>query len=247
MNEQYIPASFGQSAFNCPHCRAYAKQNWYGCTQTPVTISNPEPIVKPLGTRTSNDISDIIKHFQQKQVTYGLSSLVRVEKLIISVCEHCKQYVIWYDQKMIFPDCTNIQPANPATPEDIKATYNEAASKSNKSPRPAIAILRLALQELLKQLGGQSGNINDDIATLYRNGILNEQVKTCCDIIRISGNNAVHPGVICLNEDVSLAMGAFELFNIIVEECIAVPARRKELFDKLPTGAKTAIEKRDSK
>lgn len=247
MNEKYTPASFGLSAFNCPHCRVYAKQNWYGCTETYVKISNPPPIPGPVDDLTTNAIANKIKYFQQKQVTYGITTLVNVEGLIISVCEHCNQYVIWYNQKMIFPDCTNLPPANSATPEDIKATYNEAASIFSKSPRAAVALLRLALQELLKKLGGASGNINDDIAKLYKDGILNEQVKNCCDIIRISGNNAVHPGVIFLNEDESLAIGAFELFNIIVEECIAVPARRKELFDKLPTGAKAAIEKRDSK
>ena len=99
----------------------------------------------------------------------------------------------------------------------------------------------------MKHLGGKGDNINDDIANLYKERILNENVKDCCDIIRVSGNNAVHPGLIYLNEDEKLATGAFELFNIIVEECIAAPARRQELLDKLPQQAKDAIEKRDSK
>lgn len=243
LNAKYTPAAFGASAFNCPHCGVYANQTWLGCLETRVTICDPKPIAIPPGSR----LTTANKSASTKTVNYLGSSGLHIPDLIISKCGHCAKPLIWYNQKILFPDSTQLPLANISTPVNIKTTYDEAASIFAKSPRAAIALLRLALQELLTHLGGKGDNINDDIAKLYKENVLNENVKDCCDIIRVSGNNAVHPGVIYLNEDLALAIGAFELFNIIVEECIAVPARRQELLGKFPQHTKDAIQKRDSK
>lgn len=62
--------------------------------------------------------------------------------------------------------------------------------------------------------------------------------------MRVTGNNAVHPGQLDAN-DVLVAEQLFPLVNVIVEYRISLPARIQEMYDALPSGAKAAIEKRD--
>ena len=67
------------------------------------------------------------------------------------------------------------------------------------------------------------------------------------DVLRVIGNNAVHPGQIDLKDDKAVAMKLFQLLNLIVERRISVPKQIDELFEGLPPGAKDAIERRDGK
>lgn len=83
------------------------------------------------------------------------------------------------------------------------------------SPRAAAALLRLALQKLMKQPGK---NINADIATLVEDG-LRADVQQAADVLRVIGNEAVHPGQIDADNPKTVA-GLFELLNIIAEDRI---------------------------
>ena len=63
---------------------------------------------------------------------------------------------------------------------------------------PACALLRLALQELLIQLG-VSGDINSAIKSLVQKG-LDSNIKDALHTVRVIGNHAVHPGNIDFDE-----------------------------------------------
>ncbi len=78
----------------------------------------------------------------------------------IAICEHCKNYSIWFKETdfhgiQFYPTSTIVEPPNEDLNDGIKRLYNEAAEIKDKSPRAAAALLRLALQELCKQLGGK--------------------------------------------------------------------------------------------
>ena len=122
----------------------------------------------------------------------------RVNNLEIAYCSHCKNFSLWLNEKMIYPETTGIQPPNTDLEQEIIEDYLEASNIVNKSPRGAVALLRLAIQKLCKQLGEEGKNINNDIASLVKKG-LPVTIQKALDIVRVVGNDAVHPGQIDLN------------------------------------------------
>eukprot|EP01031_Cornospumella_fuschlensis_P049643 gene49643-60771_t len=83
-------------------------------------------------------------------------------------------------------------PPNPDLPENVLSIYNEAANIVNSSPRGALALLRLAIQELCINLGESGKDLNKDIGNLVSKGLLPD-VQKALDVVRVIGNNAVHP------------------------------------------------------
>ena len=65
------------------------------------------------------------------------------------------------------------------------------------------------------------------------------------DVLRVVGNNAVHPGQIELKDDKATALKLFDALNLVVERLISTPKKIGELFQGLPDGALEQIEKRD--
>lgn len=163
--------------------------------------------------------------------------------LASSICEHCKEATLWHGTKMIYPNRANAPIPNSDMPPDVKADYEEAATIASSSPKAAAALLRLGIQKLCIHLGGDGKNINADIGMLVKNG-LPAIVQKSLDIVRVVGNNAVHPGQIDTdNEDI--AGHLFHLVNLITETMISTPARVEELYGNLPKSSRDGIAKRD--
>lgn len=145
---------------------------------------------------------------------------------------------------MVYPRATSAPPAHSDMPEEIRADYIEAMNISQESPRASAALLRLCIQKLCQHLGEPGRNLNDDIGSLVKKGLPIE-IQQSLDIVRVVGNNAVHPGELS-GDDVRDVSGAlFELVNHIVEDRISRPKKLATLFKSLPTKALSAIEKRD--
>jgi Domain of unknown function (DUF4145) len=148
-----------------------------------------------------------------------------------AVCTHCKQLAYWLADtcppgtepsfgKMLYPSVKSAPLAHPEMPPEIRTDYDEARNIYQESPRGSAALLRLCVQKLCKHLGESGKNINDDIGTLVKKG-LPVEIQQALDIVRVIGNNAVHPGELS-NEDVQeVASTLFELVNHIVEDRIA--------------------------
>lgn len=128
--------------------------------------------------------------------------------------------------------------------EDIKVDYLEARSIVNKSPRGAAALLRLCIQKLCEQLGESGKDINTDIGNLVQKG-LHSTIQKSLDIVRVIGNDAVHPGQIDLKDDIDTANKLFELVNLIAQVMITEPKAIDELYTALPESKRKAIEERD--
>lgn len=219
--EKYYPPKHAKGQFHCPHCGVYAKQFWAHITAQH-TWRGQSSIT---GTSNFNE---------------GLS-----REWTISKCEHCGQKVIWLNNEIIYPKKMVVDLPNNDLSEDIKSDYLEAATIFNDSIRSSAALLRLALQKLCKQLGEKGENINDDIKNLVQKG-LNPQIQKSLDILRITGNNAVHPGEINVEEKPELVLKLFELINFIAEKMITEPKEVNSFYTELPENAKKAINERDN-
>jgi hypothetical protein len=144
-----------------------------------------------------------------------------------------------------YPDRGNAPPPNPDMPAVVRNYYEEAAAVAARSPRAAAGLLRLALQVLCKELGEDGENINADIGSLVKKG-LPLTVQQSLDVVRVTGNHAVHPGQID-TDDEQVVGALFTLVNVIVEYMVALPKRVGALYSGLPQGALEQIAKRDTK
>ncbi len=218
--EQFYPPKHAEGQFHCPHCGVFAKQHW--------------------------------SHLKAPGTIYGNSSIKNCTPIVfnldadwsLSLCEHCGKHIIWRGYRIIFPSQIQVESPNKDLDKDIQKDYLEAANIFNESPRAAAALLRLALQKLCKQLGEKGKNINEDIGNLVKKG-LNPAIQKSLDALRITGNNAVHPGEINLSENPERVIKLFELLNFITEKMISEIIEIDEFYNNLPSKSTEAIKKRD--
>ena len=216
---KYTAPEFGKAAFNCPHCGAYAHMQWI-------------EIKKYYGPFNSQSIPTAYK---------------------CALCSHCKQISLWKPSEdsalgeMLYPDFGATPLPSEDMPEDVKKDYEEAARIFIKSPRGAAALLRLGLQKLCIHLGEEGKNINADIRSLVNKGVFSGRVVQVADTLRITGNNAVHPGQISDEDFDKAAAKMFDLINFIVKKAITEPKELDELYQLMPENARNAAEAQDKK
>ncbi len=146
---------------------------------------------------------------------------------------------------MIYPDFSGIESPNSDLDVEVQADYLEAASIIQKSPRGAAALLRLAIQKLVIQLG-EKEDLNAAIGNLVKKG-LPVKVQQSLDALRVIGNEAVHPGTLDLKDDPETANSLFKLVNFIAEKMITEPKEIEAIYGKIPPSKQEQIEKRDGK
>jgi hypothetical protein len=161
-----------------------------------------------------------------------------------SLCYSCDGWAIWVEDRIVYPVKNGEVVAQDEMPGEIKDDFDEATAIVDRSPRGAAALLRLAIQRLMPILGEKGENLNADIAALVKKG-LDSDIQMAMDVLRVTGNHAVHPGQIDLKDNKATALKLFDLLNLVVERRIATPNRIKALFIGLPQGALDAIKKRD--
>lgn len=208
----YTAPKYYETAYNCPHCNAYAKQEWY----------------------------QLIRY----DGNYG----DRVKGTDTATCSHCKKYTIWVNELMVYPLVDGVPNPHSDMPDSIKKDYEEARSIVARSPRGAAALLRLAIQKLTDELlGDRKGkDLNANIGILVTEG-LRESIQKALDYLRVIGNNAVHPGLIDMQDNREVANSLFGLLNIIVDEMISKPNTINALYGQLPQKDLSNIDKRDQK
>jgi hypothetical protein len=245
----FVP-EFGSNRFQCPHCRVVAQQRWFDARLASESANailnnvffNYRARVKPY---QQDVITDFLKNIQMANERH-MSEFVPLD-FAVATCSSCDRFTLWANQKIVYPDQAAVDPPNDDMEEEIKVIYLEAAAIVKESPRGASALLRLSLQLLLKQIGKTGKNINSDIKELVAEG-LSQRIQQALDLLRVVGNNAVHPGTIDLEDSADIALKLFHVINFIANEMITKPKELDLLYtDLVPEDTKKHIEERDRK
>lgn len=218
MKKNEVP-EFEKQAFNCPNCTAFSKHDWK-------TIFINE---------TKGEFLQIIP----------MNTTGKIIELKLCKCENCGYISFWYNKKLVWPLNTGVEAPLDEMPEDIKELYKEASSIVELSPKGSCAILRLALQKLCNRLAEQDEKkkLDEAIKILVSKG-LPSTLQKAMDIVRIVGNEAVHPGEINVDDNKEIAIALFRLMNIIVEKVIVEPKEIDDFYSLMPKDKIKGIENR---
>jgi hypothetical protein len=257
---KYVPPALDQLAFNCPHCGALAKQFWFSTHAEPLKNSNTPLRIDHERLKEFKfehveeaEKRERLKHWAERMTTgrpflYSNEQYRRydLENVSLSRCFNCNEIAIWIYNRLVWPSRGEAPLPNPDLPDDVRGDYEEASTLLDLSPRGAAALLRLCIQKLCRHLGEDGNNINTDIAALVKKG-LDVRVQQALDVVRVIGNNAVHPGQMDLRDDRATAEKLFALVNLIGEIMISQPKHVRAMFESLPENARRAIEERDGR
>jgi len=155
---------------------------------------------------------------------------IDVEPVEFARCTNCRAWSVWYEEEMIFPKSISVDDPNDDLSDDVKKDYLEAATILQDSPRGAGALLRLALQKLVDSLVEGKNDLNEKIGILVQRG-LDKKIQQALDIVRVIGNEAVHPGQIDLNDSPQIVHYLFKLVNIIAQKMITEPKEIDEYIN----------------
>ena len=219
----YVAPEFGSAAFNCPHCNVYSEMTWY------FTVFKTHP--EDRGWRR-----------------WGLDLATNSPGAVDfsgATCHHCGEVSAWLYGVMYLPQGSLAPKPHADMPDAVKEIYQEAASVVQFSPRAAVALLRLALERLMVELGAEGKSIDKQIGYLVEKG-LSPIIQQSLDALRILGNEAIHIGEIDVTEQQTVA-SVFQLANLIVEQMISVPKHVQAVYEGLPESKLEGIEKRDGK
>jgi len=138
---------------------------------------------------------------------------------------------------MVYPEYTTAPLPLADMPEEVMLDFMEARDVVSHSPRSASALLRNALHRLVSILGEDAENISEAIENLNKKG-LDVKIQMALDSVRVTGEEAVAPGVIDTRDDEETAIVLFNLLNLIVDALISQPRMVDNLLEKLPDSKK---------
>ncbi len=129
--------------------------------------------------------------------------------------------------------------------KDVKKIYDEAASIVKLSPRASSALLRLCLDKLLIQIKIPGKSLYERIGNLIDKGV-SPHLRKACDVVRVHGNEAIHPREINMKDDDKIARRLFWLINKIANVEITEKKEIHKLFDEtISENIKQGILNRD--
>ena len=157
----------------------------------------------------------------------------------------CGKLTFWFDERLYYPDVSDAPAPSSDLSGDARSDYEEAAQVARRSPRAAAGLLRVCIERLVNELEPEGESLNAKVGLLVRKG-LRVQVQQALDTVRVIGNEAVHPGLMDVNDSAQTVSQLFGIVNIIVDSVITQPKAIADLFNEnLTQEQKAGIERRD--
>ncbi|MCE2488620.1 MAG: DUF4145 domain-containing protein [Anaerolineae bacterium] len=239
MASKIVPPEYNKDVFSCPYCGVYSSHFWMH----------------------QHSLKSLLNALLEAQeIGVGLT----FRGIELSICRQCQKtsvWIVWDEERinqhdvnytkrvgrLIFPGPYAAPAPSEDMPEEIRVDYLEARRIVMASPRGAAALLRLCIQKLMPMVGEKGKDLNDDIGSLVKKG-LRPEIQMALDSVRVIGNEAVHPGVLDLNDDPDTALAMFELVNLIVEHAITAKKKAETAYySSVPKNKREAIAKRDGR
>lgn len=245
-----LTPKYKSEKFLCPHCNVASQQQWFD-------VNSAVKAANSIVNHVFYDYRTHIKDYQQNAIAAFINEVENANTrhmsefvpsgFSVATCSTCGEVSLWINREIVYPKKSPVAPPNIDMEQEIQDLYIEASAIVTDSPKGATALLRLALQLLLKQLGKSGGNINNDIKELVADG-LSPKIQQALDLLRVVGNNAVHPGQIDLNDGRDIAIKLFHVLNFIADEMLSKPKELELLYvDVVPDETKQHINERDGK
>lgn len=232
------------SSFKCPNCSAIAAQN---ASVYKVKLDKlPETSI----AKFKDNIVVLTCHSCSNESIWLTRKAVAIHQSTFDYLkddERFDNHKNYEFEKILYPSTYNDAPEPDSDmPYDVLDIYKESCLVLQYSPRSSAALTRLAIEKLVNHLDAEGDNLNQKIGNLSKKGLGDDVIKML-DIVRIFGNNAVHPGIIEIEDDKSTALFLLEFTNLIVRDTISRKKRMEEFYSKIPEERRKAIEKRNAK
>lgn len=258
---------FRARAFRCPHCKAFAHQNWFALAASGVTVPPLQltkgniDLLSLSGASFEYTVSPkktVFINEEEMKIINSRGALLKAQPIMganshhvvncyISECASCSQIAIWISESMCFPLVnSDIPEPNTDIPDDIQKDYIEAAAIFHISPRGSAALLRLCIEKLCIFILSEKSDINDMIGKLVSKG-LDKRIKEALDSVRVIGNEAIHPGELNIDDDKQTVYHLFGLVNVIADRLITQERVIGEVYKKIPPRKIAGIEARDKR
>lgn len=218
---------YGSNKFICPNCNVYSHHKWV-------------EVIK--NNFDSYHISGGLAYGEPSDGT--INGFRTSSEIVLSDCSHCEKLSIWIKGVLIFPLISLVPLPSNDMPEDVKEIFEEARKVHAISYTAAIALLRLALEKLLPQIGAKQSSIDRMIADLVQKG-LPKEIEKALDSLRVIGNEAVHPGTIDLSDKPEVAIALFKILNVVVDRMITQQKEIDDIYSLIPENKLEAIKRRN--
>lgn len=152
------------------------------------------------------------------------SSAAPDQRLRRADCVTCNQSSYWIEEDQVWPvPRAAIAPVE-GMPSHLEELYDEARSVFPHSPRAAAGLLRLLIEQHVKQLtptASSGAKLAERIQSLQADGMITVPTFHMLDAVRVAGNEAVHDGVIrAEGDDAATVMDLFRLVNRLTAEAV---------------------------
>ena len=239
---RYVPPGPHKQSFTCPRCEVLAQQNWYHLLYDQegriVRISKwahdiSTKLNHPLSTIGSDSLNPFLTLVSK--LPSDLSPVTESQNhLNIAFCQHCDRFTLWLGDAMIYPQTGGARPPHEDMPPQIRKLYEEARGVLPASPRASAALLRVALEGLLEEVGYRQGRLADRLKKAHEDGKLSASTYKLAETLRYAGNAAAHyePWKIDPSqgeEDREMVRKLFEFVKEVTEELVAKPRRLEEM------------------